>query len=122
MGYSFLHEMHCKIDLSKHFKLHNLTHLRYIRLAYRSGVTVGVTAPSSSGFLSGLGTAFNTGSPNRLANGAVVQDITALHVSIDSTKPSVSTQVAALRNLLNGGGEGELKAHFKSIVQVYFLI
>uniref|UniRef100_A0A8H8CNE4 Amidohydrolase-related domain-containing protein n=1 Tax=Psilocybe cubensis TaxID=181762 RepID=A0A8H8CNE4_PSICU len=86
-------------------------------LAYRSGVTVGVTAPSSSGFLDGLGTAFNTGSSHRLATGAVVQDFTALHISIDSTKPSVSTQIAALRRLLNGGGEGELKDLFADVVK-----
>ncbi|KAF8897048.1 hypothetical protein CPB84DRAFT_1781415 [Gymnopilus junonius] len=86
-------------------------------LAYRAGVTVGVTAPSSSGFLQGLGTAFNTGSPHRLATGAVVQKVTALHVAIDSSNPSVSTHIAVLRNLLNGAGEGELGAYFEDIVQ-----
>lgn len=110
--------MLCKIDQGLSITQLLLTLLRYARLAYRSGVTVGVTAPSSSGFLDGLGTAFNTRSPNRLASGAVVQDITALHVNIDSTKPSVSTQIAALRHLLNGGGEGELKAHFANVVKV----
>lgn len=81
-------------------------------------MTVGVTAPTSSGFLAGLSTAFNTGRPHRLAKGAVVQDIAALHVSIDSSNPSVSTQIAALRNLLQGGGKGELAARFEDVVQV----
>ncbi|KAF8974242.1 carbohydrate esterase family 9 protein [Flammula alnicola] len=67
-------------------------------LAYRAGVTAGVTAPSSSA-------------------GAVLQDVTALHITIDSSSPSVSTHIAALRNLLQGGGEGELGAHFESVVQ-----
>lgn len=81
-------------------------------------MTTGVTAPSSNGFFSGLSTAFNTGLPHRLAKGAVVQDIAALHITIDSHKPSVSTQIAALRNLLQGGGEGELATRFEDVVQV----
>ena len=88
------------------------------RHAYRFGVTTGVTAPSSRGFLAGLSTAFNTGQPHRLAKGAIVQDIAALHVSIDSSNPSVSTHIAALRNLLQGGGNGELAARFEDVVQV----
>jgi imidazolonepropionase-like amidohydrolase len=92
-------------------------HTRDALLAYRSGVTVGVTAPSSKGFLSGLSTAFNTGLPHRLAKGAVLQDIVALHVTIDSSTTSVSTQIAALRNLLQGGGKGELAARFEDVVQ-----
>jgi hypothetical protein len=81
-------------------------------------VTTGITAPSSRGFLAGLSTAFNTGLPHRLAEGAVIQDIAALHVSIDSSNPSVSTQITALRNLLRGGGKGELAARFEDAVQV----
>jgi hypothetical protein len=81
-----------------------------LRLAYRFGVTTGITAPR---FLAGLSTVFNTGLPYRAANGAVVQDIAALDVSIDSSSPSVSTQITALRNLLQGGGKGELAARFE---------
>ena len=96
------------------------------RLAYRFGVTTGITAPSSRGFLAGLSTAFNTGQPHRLAKGAIVQDVAALHVSIDSSNPSVSTQIATLRNLLQGGGKGELAARFEDVVQVskylFFLV
>ena len=47
-----------------------------------------------------------------------MQDITALHVLIDSSKPSVSTHIAALRNLLQGGGKDELAARFEDVVQV----
>ena len=85
-------------------------------LAYRFGVTTGITAPSSKGFPAGLSTAFNTGLPHRLAKGAVVQEIAALHVSIDSSKPSVSTQISALRSLLQEEGKGELAARFEDIV------
>lgn len=81
-------------------------------------MTIGVTAPSSRGFLAGLSTAFNTGLPHRLAKGAIVQDVAALHVSIDSSSPSVSTQIAALQNLLQGGGKGQLAARFEEVVQV----
>ena len=89
------------------------------RLAYYyGGVTTGITAPTSKGFLSGLSAAFGTGQLHRLAKGAIVQDIAALHVSIDSSTPSVSTQIFVLRNLLLGGGQGELAARFKDVVQV----
>ena len=81
-------------------------------------MTVGITAPSSEEFLSGLSTAFNTGLPHRLAKGAVLQEIVALHVTIDSSTTSVSTQIAALRNLLQGGGKGELAARLEDVVQV----
>ncbi|KAF9474768.1 carbohydrate esterase family 9 protein [Pholiota conissans] len=86
-------------------------------LGYRSGATVGVTAPSSSGFLAGLSTAFNTGSPHKLASSAVLQDDVALHISIDSSSPSVSTHIAALRNLLKGGEEGALGELFKQVFE-----
>jgi hypothetical protein len=91
-----------------------------LRLAYRSGVTVGVTAPDSSGFLSGLSTAFSTGSPHKLAPGAVLQDVAALHISIDSSSPSVSTHIAALRNLLKGGDDGDLGDLFNQVYEVGF--
>jgi hypothetical protein len=53
------------------------------------------------GFMRGVGTAFSTGASNALANGAIVQTETALHISVNSEMDaSVSTQIAALRNLL----------------------
>ena len=71
------------------------------RLAYRNGVTTAITAPSGKGFLQGLSTAFSAGSPNALARGSVIQEETALHITISlSLTPSVSTQIAALRSQL----------------------
>ena len=71
------------------------------RLTYRSGVTTAITAPSGKGFLQGLSTAFSTGSLHALARGAVIQEETALHITISlSLTPSVSTQIAALRSQL----------------------
>ena len=71
------------------------------RLAYRNGVTTAITAPKGNGFLQGISAAFSAGSLNALARGAIVQDETALHVTIShSLKSSVSTQIAALRSQL----------------------
>ena len=69
------------------------------RLAYRNGVTTAITAPSGGeGFLQGLSTAFSAGSLNALGRGAIIQEETALHITIGlSLAPSVSTQIAALR-------------------------
>ncbi|KAI9463526.1 carbohydrate esterase family 9 protein [Lactarius psammicola] len=73
-------------------------------LAYRAGVSRAITAPSHSGFLGGLGVEFSLGSRHKLEKGAVHQDVTALHLSIvhGTTQPSVSTQIAALRQWLFG--------------------
>jgi len=80
---------------------------------------MGITAPSARGFLSGLSTAFATGAGHKLENGAVVQEIAALHVRVGhfSSSPSVSTQIAALRRLLLGGGAGDLGARFKQVTE-----
>jgi hypothetical protein len=51
--------------------------------------------------MQGLSAAFDTGSSNILEHGAVVQEETALHVTVNpSLSVSVSTQLAALRRLL----------------------
>src|ERR1700730_2801542 len=73
-----------------------------LRLAYRSGVTKAVVAPVHHGFFGGLGTSFSTSAAHKLADSAVIQEITALHVSVGhfASRPSISTQIAALRNLL----------------------
>ncbi|KAJ3809316.1 carbohydrate esterase family 9 protein [Lentinula aff. lateritia] len=88
-------------------------------LAYRSGVTTGVTAPCSSGLLAGLSTAFNTGAAHKLIEGAVVQDEVALHVSLSlSSSVSVSTQIATLRRLLLGGGaKGDLEVQITKVLE-----
>ncbi|KAI0320932.1 carbohydrate esterase family 9 protein [Amylostereum chailletii] len=72
-------------------------------LAYRSGVTKAISAPvgASTGFLQGLGTLFSLGAEHKLESGAVVQKVTALHVSVGhGGRASISTQVAALRKIL----------------------
>ncbi|KAI0666496.1 carbohydrate esterase family 9 protein [Trametes maxima] len=79
-------------------------------LAYRSGVTTAIVAPKSFGFLAGLNVAFSTAGRHKLEEGALVQEASALHVSIHPTGvPSVSTQIAALRHLLLGETKGQLK-------------
>ena len=74
-----------------------------IRLAYHAGVTSAITPPTSQGLVAGLSTAFSTGAAHALQEGAVIQDIAALHVNVGysgSRSPSVSSQIAALRHLL----------------------
>ncbi|KAK0220507.1 carbohydrate esterase family 9 protein [Armillaria fumosa] len=87
-------------------------------LAYRGGVTNAVTAPESSGFLSGLSAAFTTGAAHKLEKGAVIQDVAALHVMVSMSSPiSISTQLSALRRLLTGETHGELGAQFKKVLE-----
>ena len=93
--------MLCVISLSK---LSPIDQLLLHSLAYRSGVTTGITAPTGASFLSGYSTVFSTGSAHKLEHGAVVQDVAALHVKVSmSYGASVSTQIAALRALLLKG-------------------
>ena len=99
-------------------------------MAYRAGVTSGVVAPTTgrvvlgvaasipAGTISGLSTYFDTGAPHRLARSAVLQETVGFHVSIGTGKRSISTQIAALRHLLLGGGEGALGTQFERIVWV----
>ncbi|KAF9566703.1 carbohydrate esterase family 9 protein [Agrocybe pediades] len=85
-------------------------------LAYRFGVTIGVTAPTNKQFLGGLGAAFSLGATERTDRDAVIQDVTGVHVSVrHSLKPSVSTQIAALRRLLLETSDGELGEMFKKV-------
>lgn len=91
---------------------------RHALLAYRSGVTVGVVSPQSVGLVSGLGVAFSTGAEHKLKKGALVQDITAVHVGIyHSGVPSISTQITALRNLLHGKAKGALGHAFSLVTK-----
>ncbi|KAH9913692.1 composite domain of metallo-dependent hydrolase [Epithele typhae] len=85
-------------------------------LAYRSGVTAGIVAPLTRGFVSGLNTMFSTGARHKLEEGAVVQPVGAVHVALHPGKSaSVSTQVAALRNLLLGDTTGEMGKAFAKV-------
>ncbi len=88
-------------------------------LAYRAGVTTGIVAPQTRGFLAGLNTAFSTGARHKLEMGALVQEAGAVHVAIHPIgSPSVSTQIAALRHLLLGETSGDVKEWFKKIKRV----
>ena len=44
--------------------------------------------------------------------------MTALHVAVGFSSPSVSTQIAALRSLLLGQGVGKLASYFEDVVKV----
>lgn len=80
-------------------------------IAYRAGVTVATSSPHAF-FIKptfiGLSTTFRTDAPHALAEGAVIQRISALHCAIRRPNalallkghPSVSTRIAVLRRLL----------------------
>ena len=81
-------------------------------------MTTAVTAPVSNGLLHGLSTAFNTGAKHKLEAGAIIEEAAAVHVTLSlGSSNSVSTQIAALRSLLQGGGEGALGKSFEKVVK-----
>ncbi|RDX49485.1 composite domain of metallo-dependent hydrolase [Lentinus brumalis] len=85
-------------------------------LAYRSGVTAGVVAPQTGGFLAGLNAAFLTGARHKLEDGAIIQETGAVHVAVHPVgSPSVSTQIAALRHLLLGKTAGDVEVWFERV-------
>ena len=93
------------------------------RLAYRAGVTIGVTAPVHKTFYSGLSTAFSLDAMHKLEDGAIVQNVAGLHVQIGhfGRRPSVSTQMAALRRLLlEPDAMGMSGKWFKSVARVCY--
>lgn len=62
---------------------------------------------------------FSLGASNGLEAGAVIQDVAGLHVAVKHfSKPSVSSQVAALRRLLLGEHDSALGFWFKKVVEV----
>lgn len=76
-------------------------------LAFRNGVTSGVAAPDHAKFYSGLGVSFSLNANHKLEDGAIIKDVTGVHVSLRHfSKPSVSAQMAALRRLLLGPSNG----------------
>ena len=90
------------------------------RLAYRAGISSGIVAPANSGgFLSGLSVKFSTSAHHKLELGAVIREVVALHVSIgNGAQVSTSTEIALLRRLLEGGGEGEVGYWFEQVKKV----
>lgn len=108
MGYNSPPAMLCKFPSQLYIEHHRLgsdrnfaTHSLF-RLAYRAGVTKAITAPTHYGFFGGLGASFSLGAAHKLEFGAVLQETTALHVTVRhfGSKPSISTQIAALRRML----------------------
>ncbi|EPS99813.1 hypothetical protein FOMPIDRAFT_1060582 [Fomitopsis schrenkii] len=85
-------------------------------LAYRAGVTKGISAPAHRGFYAGLGTTFFTGATNRLDKGAIIQETTAVHITVrPELSVSVSTQVAALRRMLLHPVDGDAGDWFRAV-------
>lgn len=98
------------------------THI-YRSYAYRAGVTTAISAPRHFGLIGGLGVAFSTGAAHKLEPGAIMQRVTALHITVSLNSPiSVSTQIGTLRRLLFGHGTGEVAEHFKQVAEVSILV
>lgn len=83
-------------------------------MAYKEGVTTGVTWPQSAGFVNGLAYSFSTSAAHPLEKGAIGHAGAALVLTLSSAPESVSTKIALLRKLLAGeGAKGELAEAFK---------
>ncbi len=78
-----------------------------------------MTAPIHKAFAGGLGVSFSLGAPNQFEKNALIQEITALHISIGHfSRPSVSSQIAALRRLLLGPATGAIGSYFEKVKEV----
>ncbi|KAI0342088.1 composite domain of metallo-dependent hydrolase [Trametopsis cervina] len=83
-------------------------------LAYRAGVVTAITAPAHAAFAGGLSVAFSLGASSKLEEGAIVQAIVALHVTLGhGSRPSLSTEIATLRRFIlhPPGGKAEHWIH-----------
>lgn len=82
--------------------------LSAIRSAYEAGVTYAVASLASySGLIGGISATIRTGARHALEKGAIIQEVTGLHVTVERNPSgrgyfSISTQVNVLRNLLLG--------------------
>ena len=107
--------------------------LTRVRLAHRAGVTYATSSLekttyfTSPAFIAGLSVTFRTGTAHALERGAIIKQVTALHVVLSRTAPSasvaqtsVSTQIAILRRLLLNGepDDTETGYWFKRAAQV----
>ncbi|KAJ6570161.1 carbohydrate esterase family 9 protein [Mycena vulgaris] len=88
-------------------------------LAYRSGVTSAIVAPTSFSTLGGLGVSFSLGAAHKLERGAVLQEVTGVHMMVLQSLPgvSVSTQIALLRRLLLRPVDGPSKIWFNKVTE-----
>ncbi|CAL1706960.1 unnamed protein product [Somion occarium] len=83
-----------------------------------AGVTAGIVAPIHDLFFAGLSTTFSTAARNKLSEGAVIQDVNALHVSVRHFgSPSVSTQIGTLRHLLLHPDDSHAGKWFKNVAE-----
>ena len=86
-----------------------------IRSAYEAGVTYAVASLATySGLIGGLSATIRTGAHHALEKGAIIQEVTALHVTIERhpavlgpSHVSISSQIHVLRNLLLGLHKGD---------------
>ncbi|KAG8892176.1 hypothetical protein FRB99_002905, partial [Tulasnella sp. 403] len=88
---------------------------RDMLLAHRNGVTTSVASPLSRSLIAGLSVAFRNAAGHALEPGAVIQNITALHVTISPAdkKPSLSTQIGLLRQILLSSDESKITGWFR---------
>ncbi|KAJ7116412.1 carbohydrate esterase family 9 protein [Mycena epipterygia] len=86
-------------------------------LAYRAGVTSAIVAPTAYGVFGGLGVSFSLGAAHRLERGAVLQEVTGVHMAVMQSfpGPSVSTQITLLRKLLLRPVDGPSKVWFEKV-------
>jgi len=92
-------------------------------------MTVGISTPISTGVFGGVSAAFRLGEPHGLAEGAVIREAVALHVTVSAPpvsviqagfgapSTSISTQIFALRRLLNDNISGETGQLFASVAK-----
>jgi len=80
---------------------------------------MGITAPGHTGFYSGLSAVFSLGAMHELEEGAVIQDVAGLHVSVGhfGKVPSISTQIATLRHLLLEPSQGTSAQWFRRVIE-----
>lgn len=90
-----------------------------ISLAYRAGVTTAITAPTHTRFYSGVSAVFSLGALHKMDQGAVIQDVAGLHVSIShfGGTPSISSQIGVLRRLLLEPPKGESAHWFQRVLK-----
>ncbi|KAJ6468411.1 carbohydrate esterase family 9 protein [Mycena sanguinolenta] len=86
-------------------------------LAYRAGVTSAIVSPLATGVVGGLGVSFSLGAAHKLERGAVLHEVTAVHMTVSQSMsgPSVSTQIALLRRLLLHPVDGPSKEWFLKV-------
>ncbi|KAG6333567.1 hypothetical protein ID866_5529 [Astraeus odoratus] len=97
-------------------------------LAYRSGVTNAITAPTHGGLIGGLSTHFSLSAADALRPGAIIRDVAALHVAVLHAmgSHSISTQISALRQLLvpSDGSDNDIlsevrKGHIPLVIEAH---